>query len=265
MTVRSVDDAGIRVTDLGRDFHRVQAVRSVTFAVAPGRRVGIVGESGSGKSTVARIIAGLDRPTRGTVHVDGQDLRSALSTARGRREYRRRVQLIAQDTTSTFDPRFTIRQSLRVPGQRLGGWTRAECDTAIEEIAEELSIDVSLLERRPAQLSGGQRQRMAIARALLVRPRYLVCDEAVSALDVSVQGAVLNLLKRYSTDHDAALLFVSHGLPATAFITDELIVMYRGEIAEAGRTTQVLGRPTDPYTRALVGAYREMESARSGA
>ncbi|MET2011754.1 ATP-binding cassette domain-containing protein [Microbacterium chocolatum] len=234
----------------------------MTFAVPPGGRVGIVGESGSGKSTVARIIAGLDRPTRGTVHVDGQDLRSALSTARGRRDYRRRVQLIAQDTTSAFDPRYTIRQSVRMPGQRLGGWTRPECDAAIEELVDELAIDSALLDRRPAQLSGGQRQRMAIARALLVRPRYLVCDEAVSALDVSVQGAVLNLLKRYSVESDAALLFVSHGLPATAFITDELIVMYRGAVAEAGRTTQVLARPTDPYTRALVGAYREMESAR---
>ncbi|MGN6407950.1 MAG: ABC transporter ATP-binding protein [Curtobacterium sp.] len=252
---------GIRIeaTGVARRYGRKTAVRDVSFVLGASQRVGIVGESGSGKSTMAKIVTGLERASAGTITVDDRDLRSIMSTRAGRLEYRRRVQLVAQDTTSTFDPRHRIRESLRTPAQILGGHDVAGADTAIGEITAELGIDPSWVDRYPSELSGGQRQRMSIARALVVRPDLLVCDEAVSALDVSVQGVVLNLLKRYSNDHGAGLMFVSHGLPATAFITGELVVMNQGEVVESGRTLEVLEHPRHPYTQKLVDAYLAVE------
>jgi ABC-type glutathione transport system ATPase component len=255
--------SGVRIEALGvrKSYGRKTAVRDVSFVLGQGERVGIVGESGSGKSTMAKIVTGLEKASAGTITVDGQDLRSLMSTRAGALEYRRRVQLVAQDTTSTFDPRHRLRESLRVPAQILGGHDVAGADQAIGEITAELGIDPSWIDRYPSQLSGGQRQRMSIARALIVRPDLLVCDEAVSALDVSVQGVVLNLLKRYSQEHGAGLMFVSHGLPATAFITRELVVMNGGEVVESGRTLEVLEQPKHPYTQKLVDAYQAVEDA----
>ncbi|PZE76594.1 ABC transporter ATP-binding protein [Curtobacterium sp. MCBD17_019] len=252
---------GVRIEarNVRRAYGRKTAVRDVSFVLGAGERVGIVGESGSGKSTMAKIVTGLERPSDGTVTVDGQDLASLMATRAGQLEYRRRVQLVAQDTTSTFDPRHRIRESLRVPAQILGGHDRAGADQAVGQITAELGIDPSWVDRYPGELSGGQRQRMSIARALIVRPDLLVCDEAVSALDVSVQGVVLNLLKRYSEDHGAGLMFVSHGLPATAFVTRELVVMNGGEVVESGRTLEVLEHPKHPYTQKLVDAHQAVE------
>ncbi len=255
MTIR------IECRSLNKRYGRKTAVHDVSFAVGTGERVGIVGESGSGKSTVAKIVVGLEKPTSGSVTIDGRDLSSLLSTRTGTLEYRRAVQLVAQDTTSTFDPRHTIRRSLRTPAQVLAGYDVPRADEAIAEIVNEIGIAEELVDRYPDELSGGQRQRMAIARALIIRPDLLVCDEAVSALDVSVQGVVLNLLKRYSEQHGAGILFVSHGLPATAFLTRELVVMNQGRVVEAGRTLQVLDNPQDDYTRSLVAAYRDVEQA----
>jgi peptide/nickel transport system ATP-binding protein len=254
MSVVRIECASVR-----KSYGRKVAVRDVSFTVEPGDRVGIVGESGSGKSTMAKIVAGLESASGGSVTVDGRELASLMSTRAGVLEYRRAVQLVAQDTTSTFDPRHTIRESLRVPAQLLGGHDTAGADAAIAEITQELGIAPGMLDRFPRELSGGQRQRMSIARALVVRPGLLVCDEAVSALDVSVQGVVLNLLKRYSVEHGAGLLFVSHGLPATAFITRKLVVMNQGEVVENGPTLDVLESPQHPYTRTLVAAYEAVE------
>lgn len=245
---------------LTKRYARRTVVRDVSFRIDAGERVGVVGESGSGKSTVAKMVVGLESPSAGSVCSDGFDVERKLSTRRGTLEYRRMVQLVAQDTTSTFDPRHTVRTSLRVPAQILGGAGRGDADRLIDDVLGEIGIDPALVDRYPRELSGGQRQRMAIARALIVRPSVLVCDEAVSALDVSVQGAVLNLLKRYSVEHGLAILSVSHGLPATAFLTERLIVMNRGEVVETGPTSAVLSQPQHPYTQALVAAYREIES-----
>lgn len=252
---------GVRIEaqSVRKSYGRKVAVHDASFVLAPGERVGIVGESGSGKSTMAKIVTGLERATSGTITIDGQDLGSLRSTRKGLVEYRRRVQLVAQDTTSTFDPRHRIRESLRVPAQLLGGHDVRGADQAILEITNELGILPELVDRFPRELSGGQRQRMSIARALIVRPDLLVCDEAVSALDVSVQGVVLNLLKRYSIEHGAGLMFVSHGLPATAFITRELVVMNQGRVVESGRTLEILEKPKHPYTQKLVGAYEAVE------
>ncbi|SMH43208.1 peptide/nickel transport system ATP-binding protein [Rathayibacter oskolensis] len=257
---RAASGVRIECSHVRKEYRSTTAVVDVSFAVDAGARVGVVGESGSGKSTMAKIITGLERATSGAVTVDGQDLASLLSTRAGRLDYRRRVQLIAQDTTSTFDPKARIRESLRIPAQILSGLDRAGADGAIDAITAELGIDPALVDRYPSELSGGQRQRMAIARALVVRPGLLVCDEAVSALDVSVQGVVLNLLKRYSEDHGAGLLFVSHGLPATAFLTSELVVMHAGTVVEAGRTGEVITNPVHSYTSQLIGAYTALET-----
>jgi peptide/nickel transport system ATP-binding protein len=256
---RSATGVRIEAVAVRKSYGRKTAVQDVSFVLAPGERVGIVGESGSGKSTMAKIVTGLSKSTAGTITVDGKELNSLLSTQKGRLDYRRRVQLVAQDTTSTFDPRHRVRESLRVPAQLLAGHDVRGADVAIGEITAELGIDPAWVDRYPGELSGGQRQRMSIARALIVRPDLLVCDEAVSALDVSVQGVVLNLLKRYSVEHGAGLMFVSHGLPATAFITRELVVMNEGRVVESGRTLEVLEHAKHPYTQKLVGAYEAVE------
>ncbi|OZD11020.1 ABC transporter ATP-binding protein [Rhodococcus sp. 06-156-3C] len=231
------------------------AVSNVSLTVEPGELLGIVGESGSGKSTLGKMLAGLETPTSGEITWDGSNLKQALASRSGRTRYRRVVQLIAQDTTSSFDPRHTIRESLRVPAQVLGGLDRKAADAAVDRIVVQMGLPVETADRTASRLSGGQRQRMAIARALIVSPQMLICDEVVSALDVSVQGSVLNLLKRYCRETGAGLVFISHGLPATAFITDTLAVMSAGKIVECGSTATVLAEPAHPYTNELVHAY----------
>ncbi len=245
----------LEASGLRKKFGRHVAIHEASFVVGDGARVGIVGESGSGKSTVVRLLLGLEHPSGGQVLVNDVPLAEVMRTGEGRAEYRRQVQLVAQDTTATFDPRHTVGQSIRTPAQLLCGMDARAAKEAADGIANELGISEGMLDRYPGQLSGGQRQRMAIARALIVSPRLLVCDEAVSALDVSVQGVVLNLLKGYCARHGSGLVFVSHGLPATAFVTEQLIVMNAGRIVEAGRTSEILTNPRDPYSRALVAAY----------
>ncbi|WP_181779687.1 ABC transporter ATP-binding protein [Pseudonocardia pini] len=250
----------VEVDGLGKDFvgpdGRFTAVRDQTFAIDGGTRIGLIGESGSGKSTLARMIAGLATPTRGTVHVDGRDVHRLLATRAGRTEHWRAVQMVAQDTTSSFDPRRTLRDAVATPAVRLCGLTTVEANRRVDETLAFLSLPAALADRRPSDLSGGQRQRFALARALVVRPRLLVCDEVVSALDVSVQGTILNLLKNYSLEFGAAMLFVSHGLPATAFVSTSLMVMRAGAVVESGPVESVVTAPAHPYTRQLIAAYR---------
>jgi peptide/nickel transport system ATP-binding protein len=231
------------------------ALDGIDAAFGDGTRVGIVGESGSGKSTLARLAAALDRPTSGTIEFNGQPLAATLGTSFGRRDFRRAVQLVGQDTTSSFDPRRTLRDALRQPAVRLLGLDVAETDARIDALAAEFGLPDGAVDRRPTELSGGQRQRVSLARALIVGPRLLLCDEVVSALDVSVQGAILNAIKRYCVETGAGLVFVSHGLPATAFVAERMIVMYRGRIVEQGATHQVLTAPEHPYTRMLLAAH----------
>lgn len=234
------------------------AVNEVSISLDDGDTVGVVGESGSGKSTLGRMLLGLSRTSSGEIFHEERPLRQVLAGRRSALQFRRDVQLIPQDTSASFDPRLTMRQSLRIPAQVLGGLERARADERIELLAPEMGIVPELIERMPTELSGGQRQRMAILRALVVRPRLVVCDEVISALDVSVQARILNLLKRYVRDHGMGLVFISHQLPATAFITEHLLVMYRGDIVEHGTTDHVLADPANGYTRGLVEAYRDL-------
>jgi peptide/nickel transport system ATP-binding protein len=251
----------LTVIDVHRTFHlphrrEVQALRGIDVIVESGVRTGVVGESGSGKSTLARLLLGLDHPTTGLVLWNGISVRSL----RGRelRRFRKEVQMIGQDTSSSFDPLRSLRDSVRRPAYELLGMSTREADVEIDRILASLSLDARMADRRPHEVSGGQRQRFAIARAMIVKPAIIVCDESVSALDVSVQGAVLNEIKQYCETTGAGLVFVSHGLPATAFISEDLVVMNDGRIVERGPTTDVMSDPQDAYTKTLIDAYRAL-------
>lgn len=247
-----------RVRKVYRSQHSADslALDTVSFSMDASQRIGIVGESGSGKSTLVRLLLGLEVPSSGTVTFNGVDVQHMR---RGElKDFRLKVQVVAQDTTSSFDPRRSLRDAVRRPALELLGLSAFEADKAVDRTLASLSLDPALADRRPRQVSGGQRQRFAIARALIVQPRLLICDEAVSALDVSIQGAVLNEIKEYCENSSAGVLFVSHNLPATAFIADELLVMNQGVVVERGSTSDVILRSRDPYTRRLVSAHRAL-------
>ena len=227
------------------------------------KMIGIVGESGSGKSTLARMMVGLDKPSSGTVTLNGRIVTELLSLRSDRIDTRRTIQFVGQDTTSSFDPRRTLRDAVRLPAMILLGLDKKAADERVDETLGLLGLLPAQADRYPVEVSGGQRQRFALARGLVVGPRLLVCDEVVSALDVSVQGAILNLLKKYCREEQAGLAFVSHGLPATAFIADELVVMLRGQIVEHGPTQRIIDNPQHPYTARLLAAYRGRDEAKA--
>jgi ABC-type glutathione transport system ATPase component len=235
---------------------RFCAVQDISLDLPAGAMVGIVGESGSGKSTLIRLLLGLAEPSDGTVSFNGADVSVLLRNKQTKIAFRRAVQFVPQDTAASFDPLKTLRDAVRVPAMRLLELDRRSADARVNATLETLSLSAALADRYPGEVSGGQRQRFAIARAVVVQPRLLVCDEAVSALDVSVQGSILNLHKAYCETTGAGVAFVSHSLPATAFVANDLLVMNRGEVVERGPTQQVLDRPHHPYTASLLAAYR---------
>jgi peptide/nickel transport system ATP-binding protein len=240
-----------RIYRTGLESHT--ALDNVSLSLPESRRIGIIGESGSGKSTLVRLALGLEKPSDGTVSYRGKDIHSFTSSEW--LGYRRAVQWIGQDTGGAFNPRWSIRKSLMRVNATLCKLSEADARRRMESLTSRMGLDVALLDRKPLALSGGQRQRFAIVRAVMPEPRVLLADEAVSALDVSVQGTVLNLLKEYCQTTGCALLFVSHGLPTTAFMTDNVVVMKSGVIVESGPTRRVLEDPAHNYTRLLVDAY----------
>lgn len=235
---------------------RHTAVDKVDLGIGSGTSIGIVGQSGSGKSSLARMLAGLATPSEGAVRYNGDDVVALLNRTRDRLRFRAAVQFIGQDTTSSFDPMRTLRDSVRTPAQRLLGMNRAQADAAVDALLPQLSLPPELANRYPREVSGGQRQRFAIARAMIVEPRILICDEIVSALDVSIQGSVLNFLKAYVARTGAGIAFISHGLAATAFIADELVVMLGGRIIERAPSADLVRSPQHEHTAALVNASR---------
>lgn len=250
--------AVIRAEGISKSFGSITkhiAVQPTDLMFPHGSMTGIVGESGSGKSTLSRILSGLTTPSSGAVFYNDIELSGALRSRETRTLMRKTVQFVGQDTTSSFDPRHTMRESLARPARNLLGWSRSTASGEVDDIVSKLGLPVELVDRLPHQVSGGQRQRMALARGLITRPDALICDEVVSALDVSVQAVVLNHLKRICRDRGAALIFVSHGLPATAFVSENVKVMLRGEIVEDGPVEQVLHHPVHPYTASLLAAY----------
>ena len=238
---------------LRRTYAEVQAVSDVSFSVYPGETLGLVGESGCGKSTVARTITGLERSKRGHVYFDGQDL-TQLSYAQ-MRALRGDIQLIFQDPYSSLNPRMTVRELVTEPWQIHGGVVqRGRWEAELTELLEMVGLNLEHADRYPHQFSGGQRQRISIARALALRPKLVICDEAVSALDVSIQAQILNLLKDLQEKLGLAYLFISHDLSVVRHVCDRVAVMYLGKIMEIGDRDTIYELPTNPYTQALLSA-----------
>ncbi|MGW9022034.1 dipeptide ABC transporter ATP-binding protein [Leucobacter chromiiresistens] len=259
---RSAAEPVMRVTDLVRTYTRgrtsllkpapeVHALKGISFEVPEGGRLGVVGESGSGKSTLLRILAGLDQPTSGSAVVAGNEVKGAKEAQL--RALRQNLQIVFQDPMGSLDPRMTVEQiisePLLVPGR---GETAADRKRMVAEMLEAVGLPASSAERFPHQFSGGQRQRISIARALICRPRVVVADEPVSALDVSVRAQVLNLLADLVDEYGLTLVFVSHDLNVVRYLCDSVIVMQSGEIVEAGETETVYRSPQHPYTRRLI-------------
>lgn len=240
----------LAVSALTKTFGNVHAVRDVSFAIMAGKSFGLVGESGSGKSTTARLVLRLIDPTSGTVQIQGSDLSSLDANAL--RRLRQHMQMIFQDPYGSLNPRMTVREILSEPLEVHDVLPRADRKTRVSDLIQEVGLPLDALERFPHEFSGGQRQRIAIARALATSPQLLIADEPVSALDVSIQAQVLNLLKDLHHRHNLAMLFISHDLRVVHFMCDEIAVMYLGKIVEVGPRDAIFNKPAHPYTRALI-------------
>ncbi|MEU7581144.1 ABC transporter ATP-binding protein [Streptomyces sp. NPDC041068] len=239
---------------LGRRRPGTHAVRGVSLSVAEGETLGLVGESGSGKSTTARVLAGLRKPTGGTVRFDGRDISRAAEDTALRRTLSREVQLVFQDPYASLNPRRTVEEIVTTPLRVHTDMSRAERRERAAELLEQVGLDTAHLPRYPHEFSGGQRQRIGIARALAPRPRLIIADEPVSALDVSVQAQVLNLLMDLRDELGLSLLFVSHDLAVVRHLCDRIAVMRHGEIVETGTRDDVFDNPQELYTKELLAA-----------
>jgi ABC-type glutathione transport system ATPase component len=237
------------------------AVTGVSFRIAPGESVGMVGESGSGKTTTAYCVARLLEPTGGAVRFMGTD----ITHLRGNtlRMSRRQMQMVFQDPFSSLNPRMYIEQIVEEPLRAYQVGDRAARRTSVRDLLDSVGLDPRFARRYPRELSGGQRQRVCIARALAISPQLLICDEPVSALDVSMQAQIINLLKDLQRDLGLAYLFISHDLAVVRSICDRVVVMHDGEIIEQGDCAAIYESPTHPYTKKLLDSARVR--TRSGA
>ena len=223
----------------------VEAVRAVSLAIHEGETVGLVGESGSGKTTVGRLCLGLVRPSAGRVLFEG----TPITSSRGR--FRGKLSVVLQNPDWALNPRLKVATSIVEPLSILGVGSRIEHRAKAEQILEMVGLDYTLASRYPHELSGGQRQRVSIARALITNPRLVVFDEAVSALDVSVQAQVLNLIKELQASNGFAALFISHDVAATRYVSHRIAVMYAGALMELAPASRFYTKPQHPYSRAL--------------
>ncbi len=240
----------------------VQAVEGVTIDIAKGNFFGLVGESGSGKTTLGRALLRAAPITRGEVVYDDGEVRYDLPTLKGDdlKEYRSRAQLIFQDPYAALSPRMTVRDIIAEPLEVMGlTKSREETDERVRAIAAKCRLNLEHLRRFPHAFSGGQRQRISIARALVSNPRFVVADESVAALDVSIQADVLNLLKEIQTEMGLTFLFISHDLSVVAHICDHVAVMYLGRLVETAPTRDLFAAPRHPYTKALLSAIPSLD------
>jgi peptide/nickel transport system ATP-binding protein len=252
-------DAMLKVTGIGKVFvgragNEVHALRNVTIEVGHNESVGLVGESGSGKTTLGRCIVGLETPSSGTIEIEGiavEDFRKLTSEERAR--IRRTVQIVFQDPYSSLDRTETVGAALREV-LLVNGFPRTGVKQRTAELLELVGLPAGFAKRRPAALSGGERQRVSIARTLAVEPRLIVCDEPVSALDVSVQAQILNLFRDLRVELGLSYLFVTHDLAVVRQVADRVYVLHRGSVVEAGPTEQILDRPAHDYTKRLIAS-----------
>jgi oligopeptide/dipeptide ABC transporter ATP-binding protein len=243
-----------------RDRAVLRALENVSFAVRRGETLGVVGESGCGKSTLARCLVRLHEPGDGRISFDGQDV-LALQGA-DRRRYHRRVQMAFQDPYSSLNPRMTVGQALAEAIRFHALRPPAQTGARVAELLDLVGLPAAAAARYPREFSGGQRQRIGIARALAVEPDLLIADEIVSALDVSVQAQIINLLLDLQSRLDLTILFIAHDLRVVRHISHRVAVMYLGAIVEIGETERLFARPAHPYTAALLAAAPEMDPAR---
>ena len=242
----------------GKPRQLLNAVDGVSFDIVRGQTLALVGESGCGKSTVAKLLVGLYRPTRGGLTFDGQDAHAAFKTAEGRK-LRRRIQMIFQDPYASLNPRWIVEDIVGEPLMEHAIVTdKAELDARVGELLQSVGLSPLDMVKYPHQFSGGQRQRISIARALATQPEFLVCDEPTSALDVSVQAQVLNIMKDLQRQHGLTYLFISHNLAVVRHVSDQVGVMYLGRLVELADKAHLFDNPRHPYTRMLLDAIPKM-------
>jgi len=242
----------------GKPGGEVRAVDDVSLDIFAGETLGLVGESGSGKSTLGRLILRLIEPTLGAISFEGRDL---LAAGRGEmRRLRRDMQIIFQDPFASLDPRYRVEDIVSEPliiHEKQNG-DGVELRGRVIELLRAVGLDESALRRYPHEFSGGQRQRIGIARALALRPKFIVCDEPVSALDVSVGAQIVNLLAQLQRDFGLTYLFISHSMPVVRYLSTRIAVMYHGKIVEVGEAEQITVRPQHVYTRSLIEATPQL-------
>ncbi|MBN9387580.1 MAG: ABC transporter ATP-binding protein [Chloroflexi bacterium] len=235
-----------------RSRQTLKATDGVSFEILPGTTLGLVGESGSGKSTIAKAILGMTPVHSGVIKLSGKDITNL--DRRARRPLSRNLQVVFQDPNSSLNPYLTVGRTLAEPLQAQGEERGEKLRQRVAEALERVGLPHEAANRYPAQFSGGQRQRIAIARALMLHPELVICDEAVSALDLSVQAQILNLLLELQKGQGLSYLFISHDIAVVRFITERVVVLYQGQVMETGLTAAVTENPAHPYTRELVNS-----------